>query len=256
MKRGDSEHKRWWCTPALEDWLDSLPSEPEAVLPKPMRLVISGVAPRTHKNSPQIFRGISDAFLRDLILSYQQDLPMGPHGEGTVFDWLKNRDSALPRPMMLPSANYQIWHHGATKAALPVLEKLRTYLPITTAVHVLAKVYREADQGDWCGYMQGIGDWMEHAGVLLNDRQIASWDGSRLYKDADNPRVELWVTPYVREGDVGLFSRPAKEWAENEEAEPEEVVEAESFMGFQEPDPPEAAGSRLQLFTRYAGIRR
>jgi hypothetical protein len=33
--------------------------------------------------------------------------------------------------------------------------------------------------------------------VLADDRQIASWDGSRLLIDRENPRVELEVTPMV-----------------------------------------------------------
>ena len=29
----------------------------------------------------------------------------------------------------------------------------------------------------------------EKAGVVVNDRLIVSWDGSRIYKDAKSPRV-------------------------------------------------------------------
>lgn len=36
-------------------------------------------------------------------------------------------------------------------------------------------------------------DWLQRAGVLANDRQIASWDGSRLDKDASRPRVEVAI---------------------------------------------------------------
>jgi len=41
--------------------------------------------------------------------------------------------------------------------------------------------------------MQAVADALEHAGVVVNDRLIVSWDGSRLSKDAVRRRVELEV---------------------------------------------------------------
>ena len=54
-----------------------------------------------------------------------------------------------------------------------------------------ALFYRDADRGDLIGYMQGLADLLENCGILANDRQIISWDGSRLLKDAAHPRVEV-----------------------------------------------------------------
>ena len=44
------------------------------------------------------------------------------------------------------------------------------------------------------GLMQGTADLLEKAGILLNDRLIESWDGSRIMGlDKDNPRVEIEI---------------------------------------------------------------
>lgn len=40
-------------------------------------------------------------------------------------------------------------------------------------------------------------DILEHCGIIENDKQIRSVDGSRIMgKDAANPRVEVWIEPY------------------------------------------------------------
>lgn len=66
---------------------------------------------------------------------------------------------------------------------------------LTVPVEVKATVYREKNIGDLCGFLQAIGDALEGT-VIENDRQIASWDGSRLLKDAANPRVEIEISCY------------------------------------------------------------
>ena len=61
-------------------------------------------------------------------------------------------------------------------------------------VHVRVTFYREKNLGDLVNYMQMIADVLEKAGIVENDKWIMSWDGSRLDKDAANPRTELEVT--------------------------------------------------------------
>lgn len=80
--------------------------------------------------------------------------------------------------------------------AVPQLEVQRHMLgakPYDKPVHVKATFYRDANRGDWCGYTQALGDILEMAGVIANDRLIAHWDGTRLDKDAANPRVEVQI---------------------------------------------------------------
>jgi Holliday junction resolvase RusA-like endonuclease len=43
--------------------------------------------------------------------------------------------------------------------------------------------------------MQALADTLEAAGVVPDDKYIAAWDGSRLLKDAADPRVEVTLTP-------------------------------------------------------------
>jgi hypothetical protein len=54
--------------------------------------------------------------------------------------------------------------------------------------------YRDADRGDAVGYYQGLADALEAAGVVADDKWIKQWDGSRLAKDADWPRIDVVLT--------------------------------------------------------------
>jgi Holliday junction resolvase RusA-like endonuclease len=58
-------------------------------------------------------------------------------------------------------------------------------------VNCKAIFYRDANRGDLVGYMQGLADLLEKKGVVVNDKYITSWDGSRLDKDKENPRTEV-----------------------------------------------------------------
>jgi glycine/D-amino acid oxidase-like deaminating enzyme len=66
--------------------------------------------------------------------------------------------------------------------------------PIAYPVNCRAIFYRDANRGDAVGYYQGLADVLEKAGVVINDVCITTWDGSRLRKDAANPRVEVELT--------------------------------------------------------------
>lgn len=120
------------------------------------------VPPRTKKNSPRIIKG-------------------------------------RRHPILLPSAAYKRWESAATKSMILCLLELRQrrLMDITDYVYVNAKIYRDRNVGDVTGFTQAIGDWLEHAGILANDKQIDSWDGTERLKDAECPRVEITLT-YVR----------------------------------------------------------
>lgn len=48
---------------------------------------------------------------------------------------------------------------------------------------------------DLVGLMQGTGDILEKAGLIANDRNIVSWDGSKIVGiDKENPRTEIYIT--------------------------------------------------------------
>lgn len=117
---------------------------------------------------------------------------------------------------ILPSERYVEWF----KSSMQVVPHLRDWahkqgieLPMKGPVQVTAIFYRNALRGDLTGYMQAIADWMQApvirpdkrgvskvardgAGIICDDVQIVSWDGSRLEKDARNPRVDITVRPF------------------------------------------------------------
>jgi hypothetical protein len=86
-------------------------------------------------------------------------------------------------------------------------------LPMKGQVWVKAIFYLEnAIQGDLTGYEQALADWLQApkinfdakpprmtrdgAGIIVDDKNIASWDGSRVRIDRQNPRIEIEIRPY------------------------------------------------------------
>lgn len=65
---------------------------------------------------------------------------------------------------------------------------------LTAPVNCRALFYRDRAIGDPVNLYQALADALEEAGVVANDRLIASWDGSRLLVDRAAPRIELELT--------------------------------------------------------------
>lgn len=108
----------------------------------------------------------------------------------------------LKRQLLVPSKAYLEWERCAIRSLLGqgVIKRIPgdkpTYRvqgaePIAVPVNCRALIYRDALRGDAVGFYQAIGDFLQLAGVVTNDKFIVSWDGSRLLKDAARPRVEL-----------------------------------------------------------------
>ena len=98
------------------------------------------------------------------------------------------------RPRVLPSEAHEEWFGPALLMAKSIVNRLHYQsFPITIDVNVCATFYRDRNTGDANGYYQALADLLEKAGVVKNDRQIVSWDGSRLRKDAENPRIEVSI---------------------------------------------------------------
>lgn len=96
---------------------------------------------------------------------------------------------------IVPSAQYLAWRDSAVaqiKWSHPLLEQ------IARPVNVRARVYRDAMRGDLIGYLQGLADALQEAGVVADDKWIEGWDGSRLDKDAERPRIELEIQELTR----------------------------------------------------------
>jgi len=92
------------------------------------------------------------------------------------------------RPMILPSKAYKAWESQARQSAWG-----RAIIPpLTCDVHVEAHFFYRGNQPDLSGAMESIADCLE--GVFYaDDKQIMSWDGSRLHHDKYCPRTEVTV---------------------------------------------------------------
>ena len=66
--------------------------------------------------------------------------------------------------------------------------------PIEYPINVSAAFYRDKLTGDAVGYYQALADALEEGGIVENDSLIRSWNGSKLLKDAKNPRIEIEIT--------------------------------------------------------------
>ena len=92
---------------------------------------------------------------------------------------------------VFPSKAFRAWQKGLI-AFVDKHPELRLCLEAPIAVRAL--VYRDRNVGDFDGFMQALGDGMQEAGIILNDRQIQHRDGSRLRVDHVNPRIEVDIT--------------------------------------------------------------
>jgi len=100
------------------------------------------------------------------------------------------------RYRVLPSAAHERWYERAWVQAVAFRSgqlALGRKLPLAGPVHVRAIFYRDRRIGDLVGYQQALGDLLERAGIIENDRQIVSWDGTRLEVDRERPRIEVGI---------------------------------------------------------------
>ena len=111
------------------------------------------------------------------------------------------------RTYEVPSLAYEEWDQYAV-LQLRHMARLR----VAVDVNCKALFYRAALVGDACGYYQALADTLEHAGVVVNDKYIVSWDGSRMLKDRANPRVEFELTE-AKNDTPGFLSSETKHGA-------------------------------------------
>ncbi|HXT04911.1 MAG TPA: hypothetical protein VN760_12070 [Casimicrobiaceae bacterium] len=93
----------------------------------------------------------------------------------------------------IPSEPWTIWARLATYELGPLVKRRADLFPIPRDVRLncAAQFFRDRNAGDAVGYYQGLADLLQLAGILEDDVSIVQWDGTRLLKDAENPRVEL-----------------------------------------------------------------
>lgn len=87
----------------------------------------------------------------------------------------------------VPSAAWRAWRDEA-------LKQIPAGMLPDAPYNCAALFYRDRAAGDAVGYFQGLADVLQEAGVVSDDKWLLAWDGSRLMKDATNPRVELMIS--------------------------------------------------------------
>ncbi len=125
---------------------------------------------------------------------------------------------------MLPSEAYRDWFDGVLSYTHLIIAPLRAAgipLPLANQVGIAATIYMDRDsRADLCGFLQAIGDCIQAPivkdkprpakkgggwelketrkglGLIMDDYQIVSWDGSRIAIDRARPRVELAITVF------------------------------------------------------------
>lgn len=89
---------------------------------------------------------------------------------------------------MLPSEAYLEWEANVRIQARNHIDPQA--FPINEPCEVTVKIYYKGNRPDLSGALESVGDCFE--GILwTNDKLIMSWDGSRLHKDNEHPRIEI-----------------------------------------------------------------
>lgn len=92
------------------------------------------------------------------------------------------------RPMILPSKAYKEWEDQARRVAW--LDAVVP--PLSGPIHIEAHFYCKGTLPDLSGACESIADCLEGI-IYQNDKQIYSWDGSRVHHDLLNPRTEVTI---------------------------------------------------------------
>jgi Holliday junction resolvase RusA-like endonuclease len=108
-------------------------------------------------------------------------------------------------PKVLPSLAYEQWERAAVIECMLINQRLRAAgveLPIINPISVEALFYlvptksglMRLDCPDLSNLMEAVGDMLQAADIIRDDRQICDWDGSRRMLDGAEPRVEIYIT--------------------------------------------------------------
>ena len=95
--------------------------------------------------------------------------------------------------MLLPSKQYEEFEKEAVKQLLGLYGNIE---PINEGINLKAIFYREANyKSDLVNYIQALQDALVKAGIIKDDntRIVQSIDGSRVYTDKEQPRIEVEI---------------------------------------------------------------
>lgn len=94
------------------------------------------------------------------------------------------------KPVVVQSKVYRAYEKAALNTLLGYKGK-RFSGPVQVTVKYWIKDNRRPDLNN---LMAATADILEKAGVIRNDRDIISWDGSRIVGISHNPRTEIFIT--------------------------------------------------------------
>lgn len=96
------------------------------------------------------------------------------------------------RPMILPSAQYKEYE-AACMAQIPSRKRQRIDIPVNVQCVYYMPTRRRVDISN---LNSALHDILVRAGVLADDNRdvIAGTDGSRVFYDKEDPRVEITIT--------------------------------------------------------------
>lgn len=108
------------------------------------------------------------------------------------------------RQMLLPSKPYKEfekavcdWFKDLSTGRLYTSDFTKVSFPIHTPVNLKCHFYKDKNyKSDLTGYLQAIQDSLVKAGFLDDDNSkiIVSVNGSKVFLDRENPRIEIEVT--------------------------------------------------------------
>jgi len=99
------------------------------------------------------------------------------------------------RPMALSSTAYLLWEKAAREAVREQLFYANlsdSEFPFGCPVSVKAVAYCKGVLPDLSGALESVGDCLQGV-IWKDDKQIVSWDGSRVYRDKEYQRTEIEV---------------------------------------------------------------
>jgi Holliday junction resolvase RusA-like endonuclease len=93
----------------------------------------------------------------------------------------------------LPGKQYLKWLKCAQQQIPLIRVESGIIAPLSQPVEVTAVFYRDRNVGDQDNYQKGLGDFLQKAGIIKNDKLI-HWTGlTRLDKDTERPRIEVKI---------------------------------------------------------------
>lgn len=98
------------------------------------------------------------------------------------------------RQMMLPSKQYREFEKEVINEVETNCGNIKT---IDYPINLKCSFFKEKNyRSDLTGYLQAIQDALVKAKLLLDDNSniVASTDGSRVFLDRNNPRIEIEIT--------------------------------------------------------------